>query len=107
MPQLLAPNEPYGLPQVVLPMIRTSTSMPRRPLMMASLAEQVSALVSTNTRFRFSVGSAASVLQTKVAGSGTQARLKNGVASLRADCLSLNSEASKVLFAVRVAPAIM
>src|SRR5688572_16178478 len=107
MPQLLAPNEPYGLPQVELPMMRTSTSMPRRPLMMASLAEQVSALVSTKTRLRLSVGSAASVLHTNVAGSGTQARSKNGVDSLRADCLSLNADPSNVLLAVRVAPAIM
>ena len=50
MPQLLAPKKPYGLPQVALPITRTSTPMPRRLLMMASLAEQVLALVSTNTR---------------------------------------------------------
>src|SRR5262245_56781830 len=79
MPQLSWPKKPYGLPQVVLPISRTSTSTPRKPLTIAPLAEQVLPLTSTATRDRFSVGRASLLVQLKVVGFGTQARFSNKV----------------------------
>ena len=51
MPQLSLAVKPYGLPQVVPPTRMTSTPTPRRPLTMASLAEQVTVIFAGTNGF--------------------------------------------------------